>query len=115
MADEKLKNELMKDEELEDVAGGTVTEFGEICGAMANNFALSNLLKGSSHLPVGNLVQREIVVAILKNKMGIEADVSLGLLGTGIGSENNTYKDLCNDGKPMTHDEVLNRIKTYAF
>ena len=44
--------------------------------------------------------------------MGIEADISVGFCGTGIGSKNNTYKDK-ETGKSLTHAEVLNRIKEY--
>ena len=107
--------EQLTDEQLDQVAGGTVKEYEEICSAMANNPILKSILETGSHVPISNQVDKVLVEDILKVEMGIKADISLGFLGTGLGSKSNTYKDLRNGGRSMTHAEVINRIKQYAI
>ncbi len=64
----------------------------------------------SSHLPIGNQKSAEIVEGILR-QIGIEAKIDLGWPETGIGAEKNTYVN-ANTGEPMSHEEVLNFVKT---
>ena len=109
-----LKDEILKDEQLDQVAGGTVREYEEICSSMANNPILKGILETGSHVPISNQVDKVLVEDILKVEMGIKADISLGFLGTGLGSKSNTYKDLRNGGRSMTHAQVINRISMYA-
>ena len=45
---DKFADEVMSDEELDQVAGGTVAEFDEICSAMANNPFVKNALRHMS-------------------------------------------------------------------
>ena len=52
------------------------------------------------------------VESILEDRLGIEADISLGFAGTGIGSDPNTYFDKAT-GQPLTHQQVLDRIMNY--
>ena len=61
-----------------------------------------------------DLVAKNDVKNFLNNKLGIEADISVGLLGTGLFSSDNTYKDLNNGGKSLSHSEVISRIKAYT-
>ncbi len=95
---------------MENVTGGTVGEFSDLVSALAYNGVLKNFGKISAHLPIGNEKSAEIVEGILKQN-GIEAHIDLGWHGTGIGSEKNTYTNKYT-GKPMSHEEVLNYIKT---
>jgi len=55
---------------------------------------------------------KKIAIYDLAN-IGIEANIDIGVLGTGIGEKHNTYKDNVN-GKSLTHAQVLERIKAYA-
>ena len=107
--------EQLTDDELDQVAGGTVREYEEICSAMANNPILKSILETGSHVPISNQVDKVLIEDVLKVEMGIKADISLGFLGTGLGSDPNTYKDLRNGGQSMTHAQVINRIKQYAI
>ena len=115
MADkDKFADEVMSDEELDQVAGGTVAEFDEICSAMANNPFVKKILGASSHMPVGNVINKEVVKYFLKENLNIEADISIGVLGTGIGSYHNTYKDLT-EKRYLTHAEVIKRVQNVAY
>lgn len=106
--------EMLTDEQLDQVAGGTVKQFEEICGAMAKNPTLKALLEGTSHIPLGNLASRDIVEHILKDKLNIDADISLGWGGTGLFSKDNKYTDL-STGQSISHQEVLHRIDQIAY
>ncbi len=95
---------------MENVAGGTVGEFSDLVSALSSNGILKKMGEISSHLPIGNQKSAEIVEGILRQN-GIEAKIDLGWWGTGIGSEKNTYVN-ANTGKRMSHEEVLNFVKT---
>ena len=41
-------------------------------------------------------------------------NISVGFAGTGLGSTKNLYFNRCQGGKPMTHEEVVERIKKSA-
>ena len=100
-------------EELEIVSGGTVTELDELIKAfMGNSYFgdLSGLFGG--HVPGANYGIAALVEECLENHLGIEADISLGFAGTGIGSDPNTYKDIAT-GKPLSHQQVLEKIRAY--
>ncbi len=101
--------ELMNEAELNAVAGGTVKEFSEILSAISKKPGLKKALNISGHLPGGNLIGRAVIEKAFKDNLGIEADISLGFLGTGAGSDPNTYKEI-KTGKMLTHQEVLSRI-----
>lgn len=91
-------------DELNAVAGGTVKELEELveaCGAMASF---------QTHIPISNKADASYVKDYLRDKIGIEANISIGILGTGLRSKHNTYKDIYT-GRSMTHKEVLERIK----
>ena len=65
-------------------------------------------------MPVGNMINKEVVKYFLKENLNIEADISIGFLGMGIGSYNNTYMDLT-EKRPLTHAEVIKRVKNVAY
>ena len=114
MKDEKVLNEeVLSEEELEKVAGGTVGELEDLTEAMVSNPTLKFLGKADSHIPGANRLVADAVEGILKDQLNIDADISLGLFGTGAGSAKNTYRDMETD-KYMTHAEVLDRIKQFS-
>ena len=101
--------ELMSDEELEKVAGGTVGELADLAGAMADFPVIKQIGVGVAHTPGANYALAAAVADILKNQMGISADISLGFAGTGLNSDPNTYTEI-STGKRLSHSEVLDRI-----
>ncbi len=106
----EMENKKLDLEAMENVTGGTVGEFSDLVSALAHNGVLKKFGKISAHLPIGNEKSAEIVEGILKQN-GIDAHIDLGWHGTGIGSEKNTYTNK-HTGKSMSHEEVLNYIKT---
>ena len=100
--------------DLETVSGGTVGELDELIEAYIKNPYLGEaggLICG--HIPGVNNGMAALVESILENRLGIEADISLGFAGTGIGSDPNTYFDKAT-GQPLTHQQVLDRIRNYG-
>lgn len=100
----KIKINKIDDFELNQVAGGTVKELEELvdaCGAMATF---------QTHIPLSNRADAAYVKDYLRDKIGIDANISLGVAGTGLFSKHNTYKDRYT-GRSLTHKEVLERIK----
>ena len=99
--------------DLETVSGGTVTEFEQLLKTIINNPLVAQaggLVCG--HIPGVNNGMAAFVESILEDRLGIEADISLGFAGTGIGSDPNTYFDKAT-GQPLTHQQVLDRIMNY--
>ena len=114
MKDEKiLQKEQLSDAELEKVAGGTVKELEELTEAIVSNSTLKFLGKANSHVPGANRLVADAVEGILKDQLNIDADISLGFLGTGAGSSKNTYRDM-KTGQYITHQDVLDRIKQFS-
>lgn len=91
---------------LDNVAGGTATEFAEITGLQRE---LEQRMKeaGEGWWSVNRF---QTWTTRLK-KVGIEADLSAGFAYTGAGSRNNTYRCM-KTGKMILHEEVINFIKT---
>ena len=109
--DEKL--ETLNDEELEKVVGGTIAELKDLSNAILENSNLKSLGKIEAHVPGVNRMVADAVEKILKEDLNVDADISLGLLGTGAGSSKNTYRDMTT-GQYITHQEVLDRIKQFS-
>ena len=105
-----LAEEMMNAEELENVSGGKVAELEELTDAIVHNPTLKFLGKAGSHVPGANRISADAVETLLKDQLNIDADMSLGLFGTGAASAKNTYRDM-KTGQYITHAEVLDRIK----
>ena len=102
--------EQLNDEELEKIAGGTVNELDDLTTAMVSKWpAIATLGKVAAHTPGLNRILANEAENILKRDLGIEASISLGFLGTGLGSDPNSYRDLAT-GRGLSHAEVLDRI-----
>lgn len=112
MLNENLNGEILNEEQLDEVAGGTVTELRELIDAMTKNSNTVNITgKFVSHVPMANEVIKMAVENQL-SEMGINADISIGIGGTGLFSKNNVYKNK-RTGKTMTHAQVLKKIGNY--
>ena len=101
--------EILLDEEMEKVSGGTVGELKELTSAIVSNPTLKFLGKANSHIPGANRLLADAVENTLKDQLNVDADISLGALGTGMGSKKNTYRDF-KTRQLLTHQDVLNRI-----
>ncbi len=86
------KNEIreLSMEEKELVNGGTVEECSELQQALSALQAANKLVSVGAHTPVVNLVGKAALESDLSSA-GIDADLSVGFLGTGIGSSPNKY------------------------
>jgi|GEM_PF-783079 len=103
----------LKSDELEQVTGGTVKEYEQLISAIAGNDKLRVLGEFATHVPIGNLISREFLEDFLDEHLGIKADISLGVLGTGAFSSHNTYTDK-RTGRSLTHEEVIEIIQRFC-
>lgn len=107
-----ITNEMMSEEQLDTVAGGTVWELQDLAREMMNNLFFEGMATLSLMVPGNSKLMKSEVTKKL-DKIGIEANIDvnfLGSLGFGIAEKNNTYKDKVT-GKSLTHQQILNRIK----
>ena len=112
----KINEELEKlsDDELEQVAGGTIGEFKDLIQAITENVKIPEIVKklgvAEANVPIINKTIASGIESILQDRYGIDADIRLGMLDIGIFSKNNKYTDIAT-GKSLTHQEVLKRIR----
>ena len=112
--------EQLDDEELDKVAGGTITELSELNEAM---YKADCRFYGEGHISTWDdatgVVLSHIpglsVVSIIGTKVklldyGVSANIDVGLAGTGLFSKSNSYIDT-KTGEKLTHKQVLKRIK----
>ena len=104
--------EIMSMEQLDSVAGGTVDEFDELVSAFAKYPALKHVAGLAVHIPGANELTTDLVQRALY-QIGIEAEIDLGLCGTGIMSKPNKYTSVAT-GQSLSHKEVLSRIKSHV-
>ena len=106
--------EILLDEEMEKISGGTVVELEQIVRTFYKNSNCRDFLGATSaHFPGASILTAEYIESFMSNEMGIDANISVGVGGTGICSKKNTYRDL-KTGKFISHDEVLKRVENYA-
>jgi len=109
MMDEKLQNEMLSEEELEEVTGGTMMEFTQILSTVVSNTSLMKDLKDILvNVTGGNLNLEEVRNALtgVCDELGIKAKIS-------VYTNKNVYTDK-KTGKSISHDEVIKRIKNYS-
>lgn len=113
----KSKN-VINDNELNTVYGGTLSEVCELAGAMASKqgkfgYGAAQLLSVldtfelTSSASVANLLLKKVVGDAL-DTLNIKHDLSVGVAGTGFMSNANTYS---RNGKTLYHTQVLEIIK----
>ncbi len=98
-------------DEKELVAAGTVSECTELGQAYVDSKAVDGLIGVGTHVPLTNIACANELESALSDE-GIRSELSVGFLGTGIGSKPNKYyrKD---NGQELTHQEVLNILKQH--
>jgi len=115
MTKEFYTNEMMSFENLDNVSGGTVSELHDLVNAIAGNNKLLNFLTGATEMAAGILPVANVPLAYAMEhqlkKLHVDANISVGWLGLGTHEVGNSYKSM---GKSMTHDEVINLLKTWS-
>ena len=101
----------MNDYELENVVGGTVAELEGLVKACADNPHLKTFVGIAVHIPPVAIATSYAMESKL-NEMGIDANISVGVLGTGLFSKNNTYYDR-KLGRNLSQAEVEDRLRKY--
>ncbi len=96
-------------EEKEQVSGGTVTELEELATALFDTNVGKGIVGAGTHVPIGNGPIVDDIKSTLSD-LGIDADISTGFLGTGIGSSHNTYTVRAS-GQQISHQDVVNILK----
>ena len=117
MKEKIFADEVMTFEELDKVSGSTVAELDELRGAILDKGIFNTVVNNAStvatkKLPPGNLAFAYYLEKRGLKAWGVDAHISVGVLGSGLGSTNNLYFNRRNGGKPMTHEEVVTRIKS---
>ncbi len=103
----EMKDLTLEEEEL--ACGGTVQEYSELERAYFDSQDLKDAINNVCHVPIANTLSVKVIEGCLKRK-GIDADISLGLLGTGLFSSPNKY--VRRDTKQsISHQEVLKIMK----
>lgn len=106
--------EKINDSDLEVVVGGTVVELEQIMRTFYKNSNCKDFVGAmSAHFPGAGIMTAKYIESFMSNEMGIDANISVGLGGTGICSKKNTYRDL-KTGSFLSHDEILKRVENYA-
>lgn len=82
--------------------------YGDALGKNSWAYRTANAI--TANTPGGNEdIAHNLTIGLL-DKLGIKANIDLGLCGTGIGEKNNTYTDKAT-GKALSHAEVLQRVR----
>ncbi len=102
----------MNDCELDNVVGGTVSELEGLAKACCSNETLKKLVGVGVHLPKTAIATAYLMESTL-DAMGIDANISVGIGGTGAFSKHNTYYDR-NLGRKLSQSEVEARLRQYA-
>lgn len=97
--------------ELDNVVGGTVAELKDLVQACADNPHMKKFVGVLIHFPPATLAAAYEMESAL-SKIGIDANISVGVLGTGLFSKHNTYTDR-ETGRKLTHAEVVDRVRNY--
>ena len=118
--DMKLQNEVLTMENLDEVSGGTVDQLHELTKAFTSNNKILNFFAGAAELSskikvgsIGNIPLAYAMEKFLKNDLGINANISVGWLGSGHRENGNTYSDKAT-GRGLSHAEVVQRVRDYG-
>ena len=113
MADEKiLDNEILNDEELDNVAGGTFFETRDLRNAIGRVYLVKSYYDNQPIQFYSKLPPNEIA-GYLKSHYDIDATLSFGKYNSEVGlyepgGDPNTYS---RNGQSLTHQQVLDIIK----
>ena len=114
-----LAEEILLDEEMEKVSGGTCAELHELVKAAAGNSKILQYCAGAAELAskykvgcLGNIPLSYTMESIL-GELGVKAKISIGAFGTGGGENPNTYRNKIS-GATLSHAEVVDRVRNYS-
>ena len=105
-------NAKLNQNELNQVAGGTVKELEGLVEACFDNSFLKKCFGGGVHVPTAAIATAYKMEDLL-NDMGISADISVGIGGTGAFSNHNKYYDRVQNRK-LSQSEVEDRLRRYV-
>ena len=111
--------EILLDEELEQVSGGTCAELHELTKAAMGNSKILQYCAGAAELAskykvgcLGNIPLSYAMESLL-GELGVKAKISIGAFGTGGGENPNTYRNKIS-GASLSHAEVVDRVRNYS-
>ena len=121
MTNEKIfASEMIDMDQLDNISGGTVAEFNDIYNAFEKKVGtvgeVSNGIRtivdaipvaGKVSTAAWHNIAAPLVEKGLKDVYGIDANISIGWLGSGFRESGNIYSK---NGKGLSHQEVLNII-----
>ena len=102
----------MNDCDLDIVIGGTVAELEGLLKACYNNPHLQKFVGIGVHVPSTAIATAYLMENTL-DSMGIDANISVGICGTGAFSKHNTYYDRTL-GRRLSQSEVEDRLRQYV-
>ena len=124
MTKEKIfTNEILSEEQLDNISGGTVAQFTDIWNALEKQAGVLGEIDNGLRTILDKLPGGDIGTAAwrngaaplaelaLKKCYGIDSYVSIGWLGTGFRESGNTYSK---NGQGLSHQQVLNIINGAA-
>ena len=103
--EDKYADELISDEDLEVVVGGTRAETQELITALYNRVYKADI-SGLDFTPAGVDVYLKKELESELASLGINSKVDVGLNGTGIGEKANEY--YTRKGNAITHQQLMN-------
>lgn len=105
MANDKFKDEMLTDDELDGVVGGSNREYSQIYNAISTNSAIN----GGETYKYYNV---DAIKTVLKEKLGIDAEINTDFSSNrlDLGNVANKYT---RNGESLTQAEVLKLIKAY--
>ena len=114
MAEDKFSNELMSDDELDQVAGGTKSEFKELQKVLPKITDRIWNDVNRCYEDAERPLNRDEVVRYLQDRYLIIADIqtSGSWWNPFSGGANNTYK---RNGESLTHAQVVAEIKSLGY
>ena len=114
-----LAEEILLDEELENVSGGTGDQLHELVHAlMGNNKILQGIASAgelATKYKLGCIANIPLAYAMegVLNELGVKAYISVGWLGSGTNEVGNSYQNKIT-GKGLSQAEVVDRLKNYG-
>ena len=106
MKEDKFAGEVMSDEDLEVVVGGTRAETQELITAIYNRVYKTDISGIFDINSAGDNVGLKIALEDELASFGINSKVDVGINGTGIGEKANEY--YTRKGNAITHQQLMN-------
>ena len=105
MKDDKFADEMLTDDELDNVVGGTRAETQELITAMYKSVYKTDISGLFDINSPGDNVGLKIALEDELASFGINSKVDVGVNGTGIGEKSNEY--YTKKGNSITHEQLM--------